>query len=39
MTSKDLTWNPHSDVYENQENDMIDYQGEVSTKMCQRGGN
>ena len=29
MTNKDLTWDPNSDVYENQENDMIDHQGEV----------
>ena len=39
MTGKDYTWNPHSDIYKNQENDMIDYQGGGSTGMCQRGGN
>ena len=32
MSSKDLTWDPNSDIYENQENDMIDHQGEVITQ-------
>ena len=29
MTSKDLTWDPNSDVHENRENNMIEFQGEM----------
>ena len=29
LTSRDLTWNPSTDIYEDQENAMMDFQGEI----------
>ena len=29
LTSRDLTWDPSTDVYEDQENAMMDFQGEI----------
>ena len=29
LTSRDLTWDPSTDIYEDQENAMMDFQGEI----------
>ena len=29
LTSRDLTWDPSADIYEDQENSMMDYQGDI----------
>ena len=29
LTSRDLTWDPLTDIYEDQENSMMDYQGDI----------
>ena len=30
LTSRDLTWDPSTDIYEDQENAMMDFKGEFS---------
>ena len=29
LTSRDLTWDPSTDIYEDQENAMMDFQGDI----------
>ena len=29
LTSRDLTWDPYTDIYEDQENAMMDFQGDI----------
>ena len=37
LTSKDLTWDPSTTVYENQENAMVDYKGKMTRRPNDRG--
>ena len=30
LTSRDLTWDPSTDIYEDQENEMMDFQEDIS---------